>query len=420
MAKLNLAGLSGLVFLSLIGCDRADLAAPEDAPNQDLAVVRGEVAFLGECAQCHASQDGFDLAFFQFADTTIVRRAMAHVTEDTALDIVAYIQSLDTEYASRHLRPFQPGEALLPDDRSFAVRLFGMDGVPAQLDAEGLRQIDPLEVAVAVPLPQWSIEESNLDWMPDQELPDGILDDRASLASLRLAQYYDEPSTEHLIHTVAALRGADRRMDSPSAPCLLNEPARVDHQRCFEVRRWTASLVGQHMLRHGMEEPIHAILHDAWWDVGNVARKAFNSDVPLENAEMNWASWMYLGWIFEPGRHPSIYTGSGLNRIGLPRHATFVALKSLVSRAEGSAAIWPDARSAAQFAPPPWAFDVTRIAYEHLLERLANGERPTDEEGLAEARTFVHRAYNLAARKTSPESRLVLAALRDEVLTQLE
>lgn len=419
MGKHTLAGICGLTVIVLVGCDRVPPLAPEGEPSPNLAVSRGEIAFVAECARCHASRDGFDLAFFHFPDTTIVRRAVAHVTEDTALDIVAYIESLHTDVSFRDDRPFQPTDAVLPDDRSFAIRLFGMDGIPATLDSDALRGIDPLQVAVAVPMPQWSIEESDLDWMPDGPLPDPILDDRGSLARLRLERYYSDPTTDNLVSTVAALRTADRRMDGPNAPCLLNEPTRVDHPACFEVRRWTASLVGQHMLRHRMSGPVHPILHDAWWDVGNVARKAFNSDIPLKDAEMNWPSWMYLGWMFDPGRHASIYTGLGLNRMGLPRHATFVALKSLVSRRDGSAAVWPDARSAAQFAPPGWAFDATRLAYEHLLERLANGERPEDEEARVEARMFVERAYTLAARKVDAEARVTLGDLRDAILSAL-
>ena len=169
-----------------------------------------------------------------------------------------------------------------------------------------------------------------------------------------------------------------------------------------------------------MTEPIHSVLHDTWWDVGNAARKARQSDVHLENDEMNWASWMYLSWIFDPGRHASIYTGSGLSRVGLPRHATFVALKSLVSRREGSMAVWPDARSAAQFAPHGWAFSATRIAYVHLLDRLATGEKPEGAEALEEARSFVDRAFGLAARKVTADERVELGELRDEIVLQLQ
>jgi hypothetical protein len=259
--------------------------------------------------------------------------------------------------------------------------------------------------------------------MPERAMPSVVLDDRDSLARERLDRYYAKPTTENLTLAVAALRSADRRIENPSAPCVLDDPARADFPVCFEARRWTASLAAQHaqhLLRHGISEPVHRVLHDAWWDVGNVARRAVNTDVPLENAGMNWASWMYLGWIFDPGEHASIYTGTGLTRIGLPRHATFVALKSLVSRRDGNPAVFADARNVAQFAPNTWAFDATRIAFEHLLERLANGERPLDPEGLTEARDFVDRAYELAARKVGPAERAVLGTLRDRVLADLE
>ena len=38
----------------------------------------GHLAFIAECASCHASRDGFDLAFFSFPDSTIIRRALGH------------------------------------------------------------------------------------------------------------------------------------------------------------------------------------------------------------------------------------------------------------------------------------------------------------------------------------------------------
>jgi hypothetical protein len=412
--------LVAVVFITLTGCEGAEPAGPVDPEANALAIIHGEAAFLGECASCHASRDGFDLAFFQFPDSTIVRRAIAHVPEPTAHDIVAYIRSLDTRTAFRHARPFQPGGGLLASDMAFAVRLFGMDGIPAGFDADAIRAIDPQDVAVALPLPEWSVEANSLDWMPERALPAAILDDRNSMARNRLDLYYANPTTENLTAAVAALRGADRRMDSPSAPCLLEDPARVDYEGCFEVRRWTASLAAQHMLRHGLSDPLHRTLHDAWWDVGNVARKSFNADASIENAEMNWATWMYLGWIFDPGEHASVYTGTGLTRMGLPRHATFVALKSIVSRREGNPAVFADARNVAQFAPNTWAFDATRIAFEHLIERLANGERPMNLERLGELRGFVSQAYSVAARKVGVQERATLASLRDQVLAGLE
>jgi len=407
---------------AVISCEQAGPLGPDGAePPPQIVVARGQLAFAGECAQCHASGDGFDLAFFHFTDTTIIRRAIAHVDESTATDIVAYIRSLDAPVASRHMRPFQPGGALLSSDRAFAIGLFGADAIPAWLDDEALAAIDPLDVRVAVPLPEWSIEESNLDWMPELELPAAILDDRGALVRALLAGYYAAPTTDNLVRAIAALRSADRRMDNPQAPCIVQDAERADYAECFEVRRWTSSLAAQHMLREGMTQRVHQTLHDAWWDVGNAVRKAIQvGRLDFENGEMNWASWMYLGWMFDPGRHASVYTGSGLDRIGLPRHATFVALRSLVARPPRSMAVWADARSAARFAPESWAFDATRIAYRHLLRRLTAGERPERAEQLEEARARATEAFNQASRKVTAAERAALVTMRDEVLARLE
>ena len=73
------------------GCDVTD-AEPEPVdietpPPPDASL--GRTAFVASCAPCHASADGFDLAFFGFSDFDIVRRGVAHVDTATARDIVA-------------------------------------------------------------------------------------------------------------------------------------------------------------------------------------------------------------------------------------------------------------------------------------------------------------------------------------------
>ncbi|GIT52818.1 MAG: hypothetical protein Ct9H300mP15_30310 [Gemmatimonadota bacterium] len=57
----------------------------------------GRVAFKEECASCHAAGDGFDLAVFSFPDSTIIRRALGHVNELAANDIVAHIRTIQLE-----------------------------------------------------------------------------------------------------------------------------------------------------------------------------------------------------------------------------------------------------------------------------------------------------------------------------------
>ena len=75
-ARLLRAALALLLPLAL-ACTEADPtgAFVEEAPDlTDLGdPMAGAVAFQEECASCHASGDGFDLAFFAFTDTTIIR-----------------------------------------------------------------------------------------------------------------------------------------------------------------------------------------------------------------------------------------------------------------------------------------------------------------------------------------------------------
>jgi hypothetical protein len=391
-------------------------AAPTPAPpiGDPLA---GLAAFTNVCAACHTSRDGFDLAFFGFSDTTITRRAAPHVDAQTALNIVAHVRTLSVIPSTRDRRIFQPGGVVLSSDVDFALGLFGGDGWPASLTTEQLRAIDPLNVAVAVPLPLWSIEFSNLDWMPEAPPPDQLLDFRGSAARTAITRYYGAPTTTNLVAAVAALRNAERNAENSAAPCITEPREAFQTVPCFEVRRWTSSLVAQHMLRNGLDEAVQPVLHDVWWDVGNAARLAPMG--ALENKELNWASWMYLGWSFEPDRHASTYLGNGLSRLGLNRHATFVALRAAVGRPPASAAPYADVATAARLAPVGWTLDAVSFGYRHLLERLQSGEMLREAEK-AEASTHIHNAYTAAVRKLSPQEGVALAERRDAVLTALQ
>lgn len=414
-----------LLLLPLVAAceDGAGSSGPLDPGAADPPgdPVAGAAAFVADCAGCHASGDGFDLAFFSFPDTTILRRAEPHVDATTAEDIAAYLATLAVDPVPRGTRPFQPGGVVLVDDLSFAFDLFGVDAWPAGWSTAELLAVDPTKIRVAVPLPQWSDESTNLDWMPDDPLTDGILDNRDGLARFALERYYASRSTAAAVDAVRALRLADRDPTSAVAPCGrddLDVPL-LDGNGCFETRRWTASLAAQHLLRGDVDGAVDPALHDAWWDVGNAARLAVRDGLDLERAVENWAAWMYLGWMFAPDRHATVYTGNGLRRIGLPRHATFVALRSQVARAEGSFAPYPDLANAARFAPIHWAYEATTFGYRHLLDRLATGDRPP-EERLEEARTDVALAWEVASRKVRPDQAVELALLRDRVLAALD
>jgi hypothetical protein len=406
------------VAILMSACSADAPVGPGD-PGPD--PVSGLLAFERECASCHASKDGFDLAVFGFMDSTIIRRAVGHVDTATALDIVAHIRRLNTPHVSENTRLFQPGNVPIASDMEFTVALFGRDAWPAEMTTAMLRTIDPRQVRIAVPLPVWSDETGNLDWMPDVPLPDHVLQYSGAAATAMLAGYRAAPSRENLLRAVTTLRAIDRTPANPDAPCLFEDPTRVRYVECFEIRRWASSLVGQHMLRYDLEQNLGADIHDIWWDVGNAARKSRQDpSQTVAAATVNWASWMFLGWSFDPSRHPSVYTGGGFQNLGLPRHATFVALRSEVARPVNSPMVYDDLRQAARFSPPHWTASATTFALRHLIERLDAGDRPTRPEQRTEAMTVVNAALVDALRKVPVADRAAISVLGQQVLAKLQ
>lgn len=409
--------LAILGVVAFLGCEGQNSVSAPDIPRADASA--GHEAFTAECASCHAAGDGFDLALFNFSDTTIIRRALGHVDSSTSQNIVAYIRTLGVPPVAEETRIFQPGGEPLAGDVEFAVSLFGRDAWPEELSTAELLGIDPRGMRIAVPLPIWSDEGSNLDWMPDAPLPEGILQYSGRLAEAAIAGYRSAPTNENLRRAVLALRSADRVTANPGALCTFAEPDRVRYVECFEVRRWTSTLVAQHMLRYGTQA-LSPDVHDVWWDVGNAARKSRTDPTQtVENVNQNWATWMFLGWSFDPSRHPSVYTGGGFQQLGLPRHATVVAVRSQVARPRNSPMVYDDLAQAARFAPNEWTTAVTRFSLEHLLERLATGDRPMRPEQITEAIADVNRAILTANRKIPVADRAELQALAGQVIAAL-
>jgi hypothetical protein len=405
-----------LVFVAACSDTHRD---PVDPAITKPDVTLGSVAFVESCSGCHASRDGFDVQAFGFTDTTIIRRAVKHVDTATARNLVAYIRSLSAPRIDEKTPLFQPTGAALASDVEFATALFGRDAWPSDLTTAKLAAIDPRKVAVAIKLPIWSDESTNLDWMPDNALPEGIVNYSGGRAAAAIAGYRAAPTKENLLRAVNALRTADRATANPEAPCLLEDEVRVRFRDCFDVRRWTSSLVALHMLRNGMDVDLGNEVHDVWWDVGNVARKSRNNrTVPIANADMNWATWMYLGWSFDPSQHASTYTGGAFRQLGLSRHATFIALRSEVARPRNSIAVYEDFVNAVRFAPSGWTMSVATFGLRNIGERLAAGERPT----LAQIVTAIADIYSGLAeayKKVGVSDRANLDALAAPVLGAL-
>jgi len=405
--------LSLLVSLAACG-DHA--TAPDRSLHADAA--RGRAAFVASCASCHASGDAFDLAYFQFADTTTIRRALKHVDSLTARDIAAYVATLGGRTASPQERLFQPGGTPVGSDVDFARTLFGADAWPADLTTEQLRAMDPRQVRVAVALPSWAVENETTDWMPDDPLPPSVVADRDSAAVRALAAYRGLPNDANLSTTVGALLSAMERRDS-NGPCHFEGGGRLEVTECFQAARWASSLVAQHMLRGGITRPMSdSVLHDVWWEVGDASRRGFNSGVLVPNGQRNWTSWMYLAWTFGPDHHPTIYFLQGLQAVGLARHAVWAGLRSMVARPVASTLPYDDLVNVERYGATAWLYEAERFGMRHLLERLRAGDRPPPS-GLALARSKVDQAAREAGAKLTASQRDALTALSQQVLAAL-
>jgi hypothetical protein len=383
----------------------------------------GALVFEAECASCHSSKDGFDLAAFSFTDTTIIRRALGHVDMDAARDIVAHVNRLPVrDRRTRESSPFQPGDRVLGSDYDFAINTFGMDAWPADLTTYDLRNIDVTRTEVAIDFPQWSVEANNRDWMPDVPVPDHLLDYRDGRARDAIDKLYRDRSISSLLRAVDALSDGDKDRNNPDAPCIMDPIEDLRARECFEARRWAASLGAQYMLRYGIDAPIHHDVHDVWWDAGFVARRTVvNSAVrgDIQNGVDNWVSWMWMGWAFEPNAHSSVYLSQGLERKGLFRHATFHILKAQVERGRNSTTVYFDLRHVPRFAPDTWLVNALEFSFQDVLERLEAGERPTTPERVEMAIDETERAYRDAARRLTPAQAAHFAELRDAVLEYL-
>jgi hypothetical protein len=327
------------------------------------------------------------LAVFRFADRDIIRRAVFHVDTTTARQILQYIRSLNVASVSRDRRPFQVPKA--SSDEDFARRLFGRDAWPASLDEAALLRIDPTTVAAKVDFPRWSDEASDLDWMGNRPLPEHILSYNSHAPRLAIDSYYANRTDARLLTAFSRVRAA--LFDPVSGACTQTNDGVINAPLdCFEQLRWLSNLGAQHVLRRGLTAAAlptsSTLVQSTWWDVGQAARRSLiKNKTPIPNAEGNWVSWMYLGWVLAPASRASTYTASGLTRVGLSRHATFVAVRSLVSRSATASSAYDDLRTTASVAPMAWLEGAANSAIGALEQRQARGWKPTSADGIANA-----------------------------------
>jgi hypothetical protein len=414
-----------VVLLSaLAGCSgdsNGDPADPSGPNGPTLPVTpqaaRGLVAFQQNCASCHASRDGYDLHFFRYGDTTIVRRALGHVDQATAQDIVAHIATFSFPQHPRDERPFQPGGVVLASDAAFGTSLFP-NGFPTDLSTAQVRAMDPMNVRIAIALPRWSVEQQNTDWMPDHAVSATILADQNGEPQAALDAYHANPTQANLKRVMTALFSATHRAGAPG-PCHFESSGRIDALECFQVSRWASTLVAQHMLRNGLSRTMSdTIFHSFWWEVAESVRRGTSVSALATNGVQNRVAWYYLGWMFGSDARPSLYMLPSFESAQMLHHATFVAIKSMVSRPANTDFAYSDLVNIPRYGSPDWLYGSLRFGYRHLLERIQAGDVPPSAR-LSTARNNVSASFNESSPRLTTAQRDDLRALSQAVLNAL-
>lgn len=410
--------------------NRSDTSAPVSAttlPPPNLGggdPIRGQALFVAECSSCHTSRDGLDLPYFHMSSSDILRRAQPHVGSPGAEDIAAYISTLAVNPApNKFTRIYQPGGRILSSDVEFAVNLFGKDEWPdfSTWGTQRLLALTALDVPVAIPMPFWSDEIDNSDWMP------AIAPREKFIARTYLDAYYaDRTKIGQLIKAITDTQYKLLDAADPDAPCpgrSIDDAPRYQAVECFESMKWVANLVGQHLIRNGLPRTFDNRLSAALYRVGYQARQAIKFGKGAElgpNANLLWAQWAYLGWAIQrPYINNPFYVAEAMPPMNLHRHGTFLLLRDAVDGARGSLQPYEDVMSLGHHSlPGEWTYRPTKWGLEHLLERLNNGDVPADR---AQARSYMEvRIPRNVQSKVTPAQWAVLDSLIKQIAAKLQ
>lgn len=386
-ARVVVALLPAVLLAGCGGSDNGGALGPQPVspPNLLGDPVAGEKAFLKDCAPCHASRDGFDLAAFDFSPFDIVRRGLGHVDSTTSRDIAAHIDRLQTSPLRRSVAPFQPMGRIRGDrpahlaqtgdqDLEFWIEVFGTSGFPDDMTAGALRAIDPRDYSVPIGMPLWSMEGSDEDWMPDLPLPFEVLEADGGAVRTAVADYYAAPSEARLIEAMQKFTAVT---EGGGLLCW-----RADPIPCFNARRWMASLGGQHYLRLGDDTRVAAEIAQLWWDVGESAialQSIANSREERDAAFRTGARWMYMAYSYAPEafREPAGYMGTFLNDQRLFRIALFATLRRMVgdgiAHRDHPDQFIEDGRLAVRRSDGEVGLAVSEFVFRHMVDRLGAG-----------------------------------------------
>jgi hypothetical protein len=321
----------------------------DEVLRQGLVAARTPDSNGYACVNCHAP-DLFDLAHFDYDEATLARRALLHVDEKLAKQVFRYIAVQRKRWAltpvPRSTRVFQPGgEPLACTTEEDCDHQFGLQlvrRVPSlarpvttlaqaqQLKTEWLA-VNPRTLPIGVSLNRWTEEEargpahaSMNEWVPDFSYQPTSETNRQALLALHDA-YIASPTWLTLR---PLLNRVDQLADIPAGLGITGEAKEILKEKYKSV------LIGSHVLR--MESageafasmpayvdtlgmPLHSVLYNPMWDVGDNARILDNGFAPEDAAKFSVAqtrklsrpladeidqlrlTWFWVGWLFDHG-----------------------------------------------------------------------------------------------------------------------
>ncbi|HYX36918.1 MAG TPA: cytochrome c [Oligoflexus sp.] len=274
------------------------------------------------CVNCH-SPDGIDLARIGYSDSTILRRALAHVDAEDGQTIVRYIHALrkknnfTTLVDPKKFRPFQPageslpGATLLERDTAFGTSLrqvhklkFTMDAPilslqDAKAAADEVLKVDLHNLKVGIDFDRWTSDDFNgeefrsfSEWIPttgfvereasgDQKGTIGESDASVTKSWFQIQdEYLADPTDANFWKMFDWSFVKLKHKDPAFSGSALNY---------ISLRRYHTMLLGQHMLRKGTNVMPDALIdvayrnkehhlnaRHAFWAVGDLARAGFS------------------------------------------------------------------------------------------------------------------------------------------------
>jgi hypothetical protein len=406
----------GILLTASCGGSESDAVAPPRVPNADL----GRAAFVQSCASCHTSRDAFDLAYFGFPASDIVRRALTHVSQETAEDIAAYVASLGVQPVGRNTRPFQPGTQVISSDEEFWRAQFGAPGWPANLTPERLRSIDLRRLDVPLTMPLWSSEADDADWLPEVPLSAQLLGAQNNALRSAIDEYYAAPTTANLLTAIA--RFMQISTADNAALCYGEAATHTRPRDCFEARRWMSSFAAQHFLRPGAGA-VPVEVAELFWSTGEAAVTLFIQE-KTHARSIVWG-WLYLGYSFSPTRfnEDNGYLGQFLQSDGRSWLAMFTGLRRMVATEDvhdglPAQRFW-DAALATSRAPRGQRANVAEFSYKFLRDWVTTGA-VLDADGREQAKEFLALADLFVSEEAADQGQLNrIAVLREEILQHL-